>query len=139
MIKNYVIWFRICCANIFETRHFTNCIGLFYKTGKVESLQSFYCKVFIFPSWHNLVNSKRMTETEVSAKFFQKMLFFKQFKDHNSGRKHGNQTNGPISSSTFFALTVCTFISEFYLNFYLKFVFIWSPLWSFRHLEVTLL
>ena len=34
------------------------------------------------------------------------MHFFGQFKDHNSGRKHENQTNDPIFSSTFSALFV---------------------------------
>ena len=32
------------------------------------------------------------------------MHFFGQFKDYNSGRKHGNQTNDPIFSFTFSAL-----------------------------------
>ena len=60
---------------------------------------------------------------EVSTKL-QKMHFFGQFKDHNSGRKHGNQTNDPIFSFTFFALLFqnespifcCPLFSENYLN-----------------------
>ena len=52
------------------------------------------------------------------------MHFFGQFKDHNSGRKHGNQTNDPIFSSTFSALLFqnqspifcCPLFSENYLN-----------------------
>ena len=32
------------------------------------------------------------------------MHFFGQFKDHNSGRKHESQTDGPIFSSNFSAL-----------------------------------
>ena len=62
---------------------------------------------------------------EVSTKF-QKMHFFRQFKNHNSGREHRNQTNDPIFSSTFSDLFVI-FISEFE---YSKFIFMWSPLWS---------
>ena len=41
---------------------------------------------------------------EVGTKIF---CFFGQYTDHNSGRKHGNQTNDPIFSSTFSTLTVC--------------------------------
>ena len=52
------------------------------------------------------------------------MHFFGQFKDHNSGRKHGNQTNDPIFSFTFSALLFqnqspifcCPLFSENYLN-----------------------
>ena len=52
------------------------------------------------------------------------MHFFEQFKDHNSGRKHGNQTNDPIFSSTFSALLsqnhspifCCPLFSENYLK-----------------------
>ena len=35
------------------------------------------------------------------------MHYFEQFKDHNLGRKKGNQTNDPIFSSTFSGPTVC--------------------------------
>ena len=52
------------------------------------------------------------------------MHFFGQIKDYNSGRKHGNQTNDPIFSSTFSALLFqnqspilsCPLFSENYLN-----------------------
>ena len=52
------------------------------------------------------------------------MHFFGQFKDHNSRRKHGSQTNDPIFSSTFSALlfqnqspiSCCPLFSENYLN-----------------------
>ena len=47
---------------------------------------------------------------KVLITLFQK--FFKQFKNHNSGREHVNQTNDPIFSFTFSDLTV-TFVSEF--------------------------
>ena len=40
------------------------------------------------------------------------MHFFRQFKDHNPGRKHGNSTNDPIFSSTISTLTINN-ISEF--------------------------
>ena len=43
---------------------------------------------------------------EVRTKF-QKIHFIGQFQDHNSGRKHGNQTNDPMFSSNFSLLTVC--------------------------------
>ena len=53
----------------------------------------------------------------------QKIYFFRQFKDHNSGRKHGNKTNDPIFSSTFSALFqnqspifCCPLFSVSYLN-----------------------
>ena len=60
---------------------------------------------------------------EISTKL-QKMHFFGQFKEYNSGRKHGNQTNDPIFSSTFSALLsqnqspifYCPLFSEKYLN-----------------------
>ena len=42
----------------------------------------------------------------VSTKL-QKIHFFEQFMNHNSGRKHGNLKNDPIFLSTFSALTVC--------------------------------
>ena len=60
---------------------------------------------------------------EVSTKL-QKMHFFGQFKDYNSERKHGNQTNDPIFLFTFSALLFqnqslifcCPLFSENYLN-----------------------
>ena len=60
---------------------------------------------------------------EVSTKL-QKMHFFGQFKDYNSGRKHGNQTNNAIFSFTFSALLFqnqspifcCPLFSENYLS-----------------------
>ena len=60
---------------------------------------------------------------EISTKL-QKMHFFGQFKEYNSGRKHGNQTNYPIFSSIFSALLsqnqfpifYCPLFSENYLN-----------------------
>ena len=50
--------------------------------------------------------NKLRFHAEVSIKL-QKMHFFGQFKDHNSGRKHVNEITDPIFSSTFSALTVC--------------------------------
>ena len=60
---------------------------------------------------------------EVSTKL-QKMHFFGQFKDYNSGRKHGNKTNDHIFSFIFSALLFqnqspifyCPLFSENYLN-----------------------
>ena len=60
---------------------------------------------------------------EVSTKL-QKMHFFGQFKDYNSERKHGNQTNDLIFLFTFSALLIqnqslifcCPLFSENYLN-----------------------
>ena len=60
---------------------------------------------------------------EVSTKL-QKMHFFGQFKDYNSERKHGNQTNDLIFLFTFSALLFqnqslifcCPLFSENYLN-----------------------
>ena len=43
---------------------------------------------------------------EVSTKL-QKMHFFRQFKDHNSGGKYGNWTNDPIIFIYFFHCNVC--------------------------------
>ena len=43
----------------------------------------------------------------------EKMHFFQQFKDHNSGKEHENYKNDPIFSSTFSAYLLVTFISEF--------------------------
>ena len=48
---------------------------------------------------------------KVSTKW-QKMHYFRQFKDINSGWKHGYQTSDPVFSSNFYALFL-TFISEF--------------------------
>ena len=50
----------------------------------------------------NCFNRLRFLD-KVSTKL-QKIHFFRQFKDHNSRRKHGNKTNDPIFSSTFSAL-----------------------------------
>ena len=60
---------------------------------------------------------------EVSTRL-QKMHFFGQFKDHNSGRNNGNCTNDPIFSSTFSPLLCqnqppifcCPLFFENYLN-----------------------
>ena len=60
---------------------------------------------------------------EVSTEL-QKMHFFGQFKDYNSGRKHGNQTINPIFSFTFSVLLFqnqspifcCSVFSANYLN-----------------------
>ena len=60
---------------------------------------------------------------EVSTRL-QKMHFFGQFKDHNSGRNNGNCTNDPIFSSTFSPLLYqnqppifcCPLFFENYLN-----------------------
>ena len=43
---------------------------------------------------------------EVSTNL-QKMHYFGQFKDHNSGKQKGNYTNDPIFPSTFWEPTVC--------------------------------
>ena len=43
------------------------------------------------------------------------MHFCGQFKNHNSVRKHGNQTNDPIFPFIFFAATIC-YIHIFYLK-----------------------
>ena len=66
---------------------------------------------------------------EVSTKL-QKIHFFEQFMDHNSGRKHGNLKNDPIFLSTFSALFV-TFIfvfetSQNSFSFGLPFDLFWS-------------
>ena len=63
-------------------------------------------------------------------------IFFGQFKDYNSGKKHGNQRNSPIFSSTFSALTVCKI--HFYIWQWSKFIFMWSPFnlfWSVKYLN----
>ena len=58
---------------------------------------------------------------EVSTKL-QKMHFFRQFKDHNSGREHGNYTNDPILFIYFFRsdCLYCSFLNLKILkiNFY---------------------
>ena len=52
----------------------------------------------------NCFNRRRFL-AEISTKM-SKMLFFGQFTDHHSGRKHGNYTYDTIFSSTFSALIV---------------------------------
>ena len=61
---------------------------------------------------------------EVSSKF-KKILFFGEFKDHNSGTKHINQTIDPIFFMDFFGLAVCN------IHFCVSFFHVVSfPLWS---------
>ena len=57
------------------------------------------------------------------------IFFFGQFKDHNSGRKHGNYTDSVFSSS-FSTLTVC--IIHFWIWKFSKFIFMCFPLWSIQ-------
>ena len=61
------------------------------------------------------------------------MHFFGQFKDHNSGRKHGNYTDDSIFSSTFSALTVCNI--HFYISKWSKFIFRVPPLGLFSSIK----
>ena len=61
--------------------------------------------------------------------FFFFFFFFGQFKDHNSGRKHGNYTDSVFSSS-FSTLTVC--IIHFWIWKFSKFIFMCFPLWSIQ-------
>ena len=84
---------------------------IFWKT-VIKTFRSIYVNCF---------NRLRFL-AEVSTKL-QKMHFFGQFKDHNSGRKHGNKTNDPIFASTFSALFqnqspifCCPLFSVNYLN-----------------------
>ena len=62
---------------------------------------------------------------EVSTKF-QEIPFFRQFKDHNSGREHGNYTNDPIFFINFFCSNCNIY---FWVWKYSKFIFMWFPLW----------
>ena len=52
------------------------------------------------------------------------MHFFRQFKDHNSGKENENYKNDPIFSSTFSALPACNihFWIWKYLKFFCKFI-----------------
>ena len=57
------------------------------------------------------------------------MHFFRQFKDHNSGKENENYKNDPIFSSTFSALPACNI--HFWIWKYLKLFsisFVWSIL-----------
>ena len=57
------------------------------------------------------------------------MHFLRQFKDHNPGREHENQTNDPIFSSNFSAPNACNI--HFCIWKYSKFIFMWSfSFWS---------
>ena len=71
--------------------------------------------------------NRRIFLNEVSTKL-QKMNFFRQFKDHNSGKKHGNYTNDPIYFIFFFRSN-CFYYSLLNLKIS-KFIFMRSPLWS---------
>ena len=64
---------------------------------------------------------------DVSTKL-HKRHFFRQFKNHNSERKHGNSTMTPFVSSTVNALTVCNI--HFCIWKYSKFISMWFPLRS---------
>ena len=74
------------------------------------------------------VRAKKVDEKngKISIFFF---FFFGQFKDHNSGRKHGNYTDSVFSSS-FSTLTVC--IIHFWIWKFSKFIFMCFPLWSIQ-------
>ena len=65
------------------------------------------------------------------------MHFLGQFKHHSSRRKHGNQTNDPIFSSAFSALTVCNI--HVYFSKWSKLMFMWSPsfglFWSVKYVN----
>ena len=71
-----------------------------------------------------------------SAQYYKKMHIFWQFKDHNSGRQHGNKTNHPIFSFTFSAPVVYNIY--FCISKYSKFIFMSFPFglfWSVKYLN----
>ena len=72
------------------------------------------------------VRAKKVDEKNGKICIF---FFFGQFKDHNSGRKHGNYTDSVFSSS-FSTLTVC--IIHFWIWKFSKFIFMCFPLWSIQ-------
>ena len=76
---------------------------------------------------------------EVSSKL-QRMHFFRQFKDHNSGTEHGNYTNDPVFFIYFFCSTC---LSRSVLNLKILkihfhrdhiFHFSFGPFWSLKYL-----
>ena len=73
------------------------------------------------------VRAKKVDEKNGKICIF--FFFFGQFKDHNSGRKHGNYTDSVFSSS-FSTLTVC--IIHFWIWKFSKFIFMCFPLWSIQ-------
>ena len=75
------------------------------------------------------VRAKKVDEKNGKICIFFFFFFFGQFKDHNSGRKHGNYTDSVFSSS-FSTLTVC--IIHFWIWKFSKFIFMCFPLWSIQ-------
>ena len=75
------------------------------------------------------VRAKKVDEKNGKISIFFFFFFFGQFKDHNSGRKHGNYTDSVFSSS-FSTLTVC--IIHFWIWKFSKFIFMCFPLWSIQ-------
>ena len=90
------IFFNISIANISWTVVRTSINHTIFWKSAMRTLMCVYANCF----------NRLRFYAEVSTKLW-KMHLFGQFTDHNSGRKHGNQANDPIFSSTFFALTVC--------------------------------
>ena len=74
------------------------------------------------------VRAKKVDEKNGKICIFL-FFYFWQFKDHNSGRKHGNYTDSVFSSS-FSTLTVC--IIHFWIWKFSKFIFMCFPLWSIQ-------
>ena len=64
------------------------------------------------------------TDLRFLAKVSTKLHFFRQFKDHNSEWRHGNETNNPI-----FHLFLCSVSNfHFWIWKYSKLISMWSPL-----------
>ena len=119
------IFFHILIANISWTMAQTPINHIIFWKTVIRTLRSIHVNCF---------NRLRFL-AEVSTKL-QKMHFFEGFEDHNSGRKDGNETNGPIFSSTFSALTFCNI--HFYIWKWSKLIFMWSPFglfWSVKYLN----
>ena len=101
------------------------------------------CKNTIF--WKSMMRSFRWIEINCFNKFrflaevstnLQKKHYFGQFEDHNSRTKKENQTDDPIFSFIFWALTISNF--HFCILKLAKFIFIGSsfrPFWSAKYLN----
>ena len=109
------IVFDILIANISWTVAQTTINHIIFWKTVIRTIRSIY---------KNCFNRLRFL-AEVSTKL-QKMHFFGQFKDHNSGRNHRNYINDPIF--VYFFCSVCQI--HFYIWKWSKFIFLWSPLWS---------
>ena len=112
LLSRHLFWYFNCQCHLITVAQTPINHIIFWKT-VIRTLRYIYVNYF---------NRLRFL-AEVSTRL-QKMHFFGQFKDHNSGRNNGNCTNDPIFSSTFSPLLCqnqppifcCPLFFENYLN-----------------------